>query len=623
MTPRLPALLAASALVTAAILAAPTPARACGGFFCSLQAPVDQVAERILFTVEGEHVEAHIQIQYAGPSENFSWVLPVPGLPEIGVGTDLLFTALRNQTDPQFRVAWNNKEGCNYQSNCDCWLADADGVPEAGAGGGGVSILAEGAIGPYDYKVVESGNGPALFKWLNDHGYDQPLEAQALIEHYASKGMVFLAIKLLKDKDAGDIQPVVLSWDGEIGACIPLRLTSIAAAANMPIFSWVLAKSRAVPLNFFHVVLNAKAFDWLNCGSDSAWGCGFGGGFGSQVEQCQKSYMDLVTGAANSANGHGFVTEFAGSTGVMQDTLYREGQYNLEKLASKAAPADFLNEMLNQGFPRNAQIQNLIREYIPKPDDSLLPENCRGESSFYATWNIANCTPHMPEGWVFDAEGFTAELETTVVAPLKHAQSLFAKFPYMTRLFTTISPEEMTKDPIFSFNPDLPDVSNVHTVKASASCDVEKPWVATSVALEFEDGSIQTFDGPFESCQSVPSQPTGLPPAVEIQVLTESGPPQTIAPGDVAAMDRVLDGRGASRGAEGRPPARGRNIDPIPNTGTFGLPPKAGTTPPASATVGVSGGSGCGAADGALPAWMVVVALGFAAVSRRRRHTEV
>jgi uncharacterized protein (TIGR03382 family) len=615
MNPRHLALLGASALVAAAVVTAPTPAKACGGFFCSLQAPVDQVAERILFTVEGGHVEAHIQIQYAGPSENFSWVLPVPGLPEIGVGTDLLFTGLRAQTDPQFRVNWDNAPGCNYQSNCDCWLADADGIPEATAGGGEVSVLAEGAIGPYDYKVVESGDGPALFNWLNTNGYDQPLEAQALIEHYAGKGMVFLAIKLLKDKDAGDIQPVVLSWDGEFGACIPLRLTSIAAAANMPIYSWVLAKSRAVPLNFFHVVLNAKAFDWLNCGTEPN---GFGCGFLGQREECQKAYMDLVTGAANSANGHGFVTEYAGSTAIMQDMLYREGQYDLEKLAASATPEAFLNEMLNQGFPRNAQIQNLIREFIPKPDDSVLPEDCKSDSSFYATWNIAHCITFMPQGWTFDAEGFTAALETTVVAPLQHAQALFEKFPYMTRLFTTISPEEMTKDPVFSFNPDLPDVSNVHTVTARATCDAEKPWVATSIALEYEDGSTQVYEGPLESCQKVTTTPSSLPPAVAIQILGESGPPETVAPGDVAAKDRMLDGRGPTGGAEVKPPTRGRNTDPIPNTGTFGLPP-AGAAPPASAGLPVSGGAGCGAADGALPVWMALVALGLAVLTRRRR----
>lgn len=35
-------------------------------------------------------------------------------------------------------------------------------------------------------------------------------------------------------------------------------------------------------------------------------------------------------------------------------------------------------------------------------------------------------------------------------------------FPYITRLNTVISPEEMTVDPIFDYDPLLKDVSNIH-----------------------------------------------------------------------------------------------------------------------------------------------------------------
>ena len=77
----------------------PTPsAKACGGFFCSLQQPVDQAAERILFTKEGNEMVTHVQIQYTGPSENFSWILPVPSVPELGVGSDVLFQNLRRDS---------------------------------------------------------------------------------------------------------------------------------------------------------------------------------------------------------------------------------------------------------------------------------------------------------------------------------------------------------------------------------------------------------------------------------------------------------------------------------------------------------------------------------------------
>jgi MYXO-CTERM domain-containing protein len=41
--------------------------------------------------------------------------------------------------------------------------------------------------------------------------------------------------------------------------------------------------------------------------------------------------------------------------------------------------------------------------------------------------------------------------------------ALLEKHRKITRLYTTMSPGEMTKDPTFEFNPDLGDVSNIHT----------------------------------------------------------------------------------------------------------------------------------------------------------------
>ena len=48
--------------------------------------------------------------------------------------------------------------------------------------------------------------------------------------------------------------------------------------------------------------------------------------------------------------------------------------------------------------------------------------------------------------------------------PTRHPmlQELGERYPYVTRLNTVISPEEMTVDPIFDYNPQLKDVSNIH-----------------------------------------------------------------------------------------------------------------------------------------------------------------
>src|SRR5215510_11629431 len=85
-----------------------SPARACGGFFCSQAQPVNQAAERIIFSQNGDGtVTAVIQILYEGPSENFSWLLPISTVPEgddIAVASDLAFTRLQQASNPQYNL---------------------------------------------------------------------------------------------------------------------------------------------------------------------------------------------------------------------------------------------------------------------------------------------------------------------------------------------------------------------------------------------------------------------------------------------------------------------------------------------------------------------------------------
>jgi hypothetical protein len=81
----------------------PGSAHACGGFFCS-QVPVVQNGEQIVFAVGDNHVTAHIRIFYTGDAKKFAWVVPVPSIPKISVGTETLFSQLASATQPQFRL---------------------------------------------------------------------------------------------------------------------------------------------------------------------------------------------------------------------------------------------------------------------------------------------------------------------------------------------------------------------------------------------------------------------------------------------------------------------------------------------------------------------------------------
>src|SRR5262249_47649462 len=81
-------------------------AEACGGFFCSVT-PIDQSGEKILFALDQNGIEVHVQIAYTGNDADFAWVVPTRKPPTLGVGVDALFTALGQATSPRFQPTYH------------------------------------------------------------------------------------------------------------------------------------------------------------------------------------------------------------------------------------------------------------------------------------------------------------------------------------------------------------------------------------------------------------------------------------------------------------------------------------------------------------------------------------
>ena len=510
-------LLTLVAASTGSLLLAPTPAKACGGFFCS-QVPVEQTGEQILFGMNGGKITAQIQINYAGEAEDFAWLLPVASRPEITLGSAAAFTNLGQRTAPSWQLTWNNQNSqCNgwwYYPSFSEGAVDDDGVPD----GGGVSVLARKEVGPFDTVVLESNSTDDLLQWLADNDYAQPPSARALIDHYVKQDMVFVALRLLKDEPTGAIQPISLTFE-EANPCVPLVLTQVAATPDMPVQLYLVSDHRMVPNNWLHVVINEKKIDWINGGSN---------------------YTDIVTQAIDEAAGHGFVTEFAGSSAILDQLVYRDGQYNLAPLSAATSPEGFVMDLLSQGFPRDSQMQGLLRKHIPMP----VAVAARGvsEQDFYN--DLASYTADLAAaGFVFDPTAFVADLEERIITPLRDTQAVFDSKPYFTRLFTTVSADEMTRDPVFSQNPDLADVSNVHTATATPTCGSDPSQPPESVLIELADGETLTLEGPFQQGYPVtyPAPAPNEPAALRIELIGASGPATVLHSTQIAAVDKALD----------------------------------------------------------------------------------
>ncbi len=545
--------IATAAFATAAMLTSVPTASACGGFFCS-QTPIDQTGERVLFGVNGDTVTAHIQIFYAGEAEDFAWVLPLPTKPSrIGVGTDTLFQQLEWRTRPSFNLQWKNQN--------DCWLNWGWGFDEDGVAGAAepnasappadnVQVLDQGQVGPYDFVVIEGDSGEAVFNWLKDNDFEQPAIAKDLISDYVNENHKFVAVKLQSDASSGEIQPLVLDFPFP-GSCVPLRLTSIAAQDDMDVWVYMLGNYRAVPVNYLHVEVNEKAIDWINYGSN---------------------YRQVAADAVDTASGRAFLTEYAGDTNDMKSILWQPGMYDTDKLATKDTPWDFVQEMLVQNFPRNTAMQVIIRKHIPKPESlsDLTDQQFYNNLEAYAS-ELSSLD--------FDPIAFVADIEDKIFAPLAEANQLFDDFRYMTRMYTIMSPAEMTRDPIFLFNPDLPNVDRNHSAIATPICKSGENE-ASKVVVTLEDGTELKYNVPEQWAQPVLEDgDADVAAAGAVERMYTSGQPEPVDTKDVPAVDKELDSITLGLVTE-RP-----EISPPPKTGSA-------PAPAAGCTVTQTGGNG-------------------------------
>jgi hypothetical protein len=501
-----------------------TPAaHACGCFAPpDPTTPIVQAGERILFAMKDGVVTAHVQIQYQGDAAEFGWLVPMPAVPTLELGTDELFTQVIQTTQPRYRLT----------AESDCPPPDelAGGGPDGGPGApdsGGSPVVTVDSIGPYDYAVLKADDKQPMFDWLAENGFFVPAGTDEVVDPYIRAGGYFLALKLRKGQSVGDLQPIVVEYPSQLPQ-IPIVLTSVAADPDMPVLVWVLGEHRAIPRNFFHTHINDALIDWPRNGAN---------------------YIEVATAAVDEADGHhSFITEYAGASDIMVGVLDPAGRFgDLDLLRTITDPADYLEYLWSNGFGQassfpfgglqlSSQILAILERELPIPQALVdrVREDAYGyeltAADFYVSFRYyRNMYPDLlAEAYpAFAPITLTNELEQRIVGPTRAAGQLFRDNPYLTRLFTTLSPEEMTKDPTFSFNPDLPEVSNVHVGQLIyLECSsYGGPEVGGPAILVTEQGwRLYLPDGPGSNDW------TGapLPASYRIEMLREEGAAQVV-----------------------------------------------------------------------------------------------
>ncbi|MCA9681650.1 MAG: DUF2330 domain-containing protein, partial [Myxococcales bacterium] len=456
---RLATVVAAASLVS---LVAASEASACGGTFCDTgptAMPVDQSGENIIFHIGPDQVEAHIQIQYDPDTtaEAFAWLIPVSAMPEFEVGSQLLFDATLNGSVPSYGM-FQQSDSCGQDVNLggEDDVGGTTGQEDAGSTGTGGEQpnVYQTTVGAFDIAVLDGGTVDSIMQWLGDNGYQQDPNAAPIIEQYLGEGFMFVAMKLSNDADIGEIHPIVIRYGGT-EPCVPIRLTSIAALEDMDIRVFFYQDGRTVPVNYRHVLVNPLMIDWFNNADN---------------------YKEVISLAvdADQANGHAFVTEYAGPSLVVNTFQIYSPAWNGDVFTNYVdSPVGVIEELTTQGLIscdpifdadcsyNHPLLQPILAEFIPVPAGVTALD-------FYG---CLSCYAADIDLVAWDAAAFAAAIDERIVVPANTAKALVEGNTYLTRMYTTISPSEMNEDPIFRINSTLPDVPNVRFATQTTHCN--------------------------------------------------------------------------------------------------------------------------------------------------------
>jgi MYXO-CTERM domain-containing protein len=464
-TLRFASMIAAPALALALPLLTPSAAEACGGTFCDAgptSMPVDQTGENILFHIGDNSVEAHIQIQIDPdtPAEQFAWVIPVTALPEFEVGSQILFDNMLNGSVPRYGRSFTSDNCAPPSNDAGTGALTSAGDEFGGETGGmdpgpeGPDVVFQGNVGAFEIAVLDGGTVEGVMQWLGDNGYQQDPAAEPILAEYLADEFLFVALKLGVEAGVEDVHPIVIRYEG-VEPCVPIRLTRIAAQDDMDIRTFFLGDARTVPVNYRHVLVNPLKIDWINDGAN---------------------YKEVITMAvdAQEADGNAFVTEYAGTSSVVSTgDLYNDGWDPAEYAALVDSPVGAIDLLFADNllycdidfdaacYGQHPLIEPILAEYIPVPANV-------SQAEFYS---CLECYVDLIDLVAWDAAAFAQTLDERIFKPGFNARALVQANPYLTRMYTTISPHEMNADPIFRSNASLPDVPNMRQATQRTLCD--------------------------------------------------------------------------------------------------------------------------------------------------------
>ena len=238
----------------------------------------------------------------------------------------------------------------------------------------------------------------------------------------------------------------------------------------MEVLVYVLGSARSVPLNYPSLELNWAKLD--------SGGRGFVTELSQPARELRSVRLDgerLVEDAdAEAATLLALRGQSYGDSKALIDELVQHyGSFEGFRAAVVAGGSTLSERGTLGAYVDCALRYERERAEAERTDNALAPGGCR-----------------MPEGIEASEEVVFREIEAGIVKPLQDLQSLFDSSAWLTRLYMTVSPADMTVDPLFGLNPRLPAVSNVQTARLDLDCGPDHWYFDAPTRIQLPNGGV-------------------------------------------------------------------------------------------------------------------------------------
>ncbi len=190
---------------------------------------INEPTQKAIIVFDAGREDLVLQVKYEGPVDEFGWLIPIPGLPTVELGSMKCFYELSKLTQQrQMNGLWAESKSMSAGIGDE----SAEAKPE-------VKVIEIKTVGDCKIAILSANDSGALKKWLDDNHFVLPPDPSGVIDSYVRSHWYFIAVKINLDKSlfhsdsttskelaSGELNPLQISFATD--HCIfPLRISSL------------------------------------------------------------------------------------------------------------------------------------------------------------------------------------------------------------------------------------------------------------------------------------------------------------------------------------------------------------------------------------------------------------